>query len=206
VRIVSAYVCQPYNYKGKTNYLTSRSNHAHNGVVNPPLNADFNASPLSGNSPLTVQFTDVTAGNPNSWLWYFGDGDTSNQASPSHTYTANGKYTVKLVVSDGSSTDSIEKVDFITVGSIGFDDIDLSADLRIYPNPLAQNKTLFVDYQKVKITDVELLDIVGKHMEASINRTNGRIEIQTGNLSGGVYVLKLQSAAGDVLIRKIIIQ
>jgi photosystem II stability/assembly factor-like uncharacterized protein len=206
VRIVSAYICQPYNYKGKTNYLTSRSNHAHNNVVNPPLNADFNASPLSGNSPLTVHFTDVTAGNPNSWLWYFGDGDTSHQANPDHTYTADGKYTVKLVVSDGTSSDSIEKADFITVGPVGFDDIDLSADLRIYPNPLAQNKTLLVDYQKVKITDVELFNIVGKQVETTINRTNGHIEIQTGNLSGGVYVLKLQSAAGDVLIRKIIIQ
>jgi photosystem II stability/assembly factor-like uncharacterized protein/PKD repeat protein len=206
VRIVSAYVCQPYNYKGKTNYLTSRSNHAHNGAANPPLNVDFNASPLSGNSPLTVQFTDATSGNPNSWLWYFGDGDTSHLANPTHTYTADGKYTVKLVVSDGTTSDSIEKADFITVGSIGFDEIDLNADLKIYPNPLSQNKTLFIDYQKVKITDVELVNIVGKRVETSINRTNGRIEIQTGYLSGGVYVLKLQSAAGDVLIRKIIIQ
>lgn len=47
-------------------------------------------------APLTTQFTDATIG-ANSWLWDFGDGVTSTQQNPIHTYTAQGFYTVSLI-------------------------------------------------------------------------------------------------------------
>ncbi|HVS97650.1 MAG TPA: PKD domain-containing protein, partial [Puia sp.] len=66
-------------------------------VVNPPTPA-FTATPTGGcKAPLTVQFTDKTVG-ATSWLWDFGDGQTSNQQTPSHTYNATGNFTVKLTV------------------------------------------------------------------------------------------------------------
>jgi gliding motility-associated-like protein len=60
--------------------------------------------------PGTVQFTDLSfAGNPSdpitSWLWNFGDGDTSTLQNPSHTYTNVGNYFVSLTVNtDGGCT------------------------------------------------------------------------------------------------------
>ena len=206
VRIVSAYICQPYNYKGTTNYHTSRSNHANNGLVNPPLTADFSATPLNGNSPLNVLFADGTSGLPLTWMWYFGDGDTSTSQNPSHIYSTDGKYTVKLVVSAGSIKDSIEKVDFITVGPIGFEDIDLNKSIKIYPNPLQQNNALFIDFEQVKIVDIQLVNIVGKSIQIETETSSNRIKIETSNLSSGIYILKLTSAAGDILMRKIILK
>ncbi|UCF81449.1 MAG: S8 family serine peptidase [Acidobacteriota bacterium] len=48
----------------------------------------------------TVQFTNISAGSPTSFLWDFGDGDTSTEQSPTHTYPAEAKtYTVTLTVS-----------------------------------------------------------------------------------------------------------
>lgn len=41
---------------------------------------------------------------PKTWLWDFGDGTTSTQQSPLHTYTATGTYTIRLTVSNGSCT------------------------------------------------------------------------------------------------------
>jgi PKD repeat protein len=55
-------------------------------------------NPSSGLNPLTVQFTDTSIGNPVSWYWTFGDGQTSQMQNPSHTYPAPGSYTTTLVV------------------------------------------------------------------------------------------------------------
>jgi PKD repeat protein len=66
----------------------------------------FSASPISGKSPLKVQFSDKSTNNPVSWKWSFGDGISSTQKNPLHTYNKAGKYTVKLTVKNaaGSST------------------------------------------------------------------------------------------------------
>ncbi len=48
-----------------------------------------------GCAPLTTQFTDATFGAV-SWLWNFGDGNTSTQQNPSHTYSTPGFYNVSL--------------------------------------------------------------------------------------------------------------
>jgi len=206
VRIVSAYVCHPYNFKGKTSYNSSRSNRANNGMVNTPVSTDFSATPLSGTKPLNVQFTDGSMGSPNSWKWYFGDGNTSTQENPQHTYNADGKYTVKLVSKSNTSEDSITKIDFITVGNVGFEDIDIEQHLKIYPNPISNNSILTIDYDQVQIENIDLMNIVGKKMAVEIEHSSGRINIGISNLSSGIYILKLSSKAGDTLMRKIIIR
>jgi PKD repeat protein len=66
-------------------------------VVN--LDAQFNADDLSGCAPHTVNFT-YNGSAQYSYNWDFGDGNTSTQMSPSHTYLTNGTYTVSLTVND----------------------------------------------------------------------------------------------------------
>jgi PKD repeat protein len=80
--------------------------------------ADFTATPTSGSAPLTVQFTDASAGAPTSYSWNFGDGAAAATTSnPSHTYTAPGVYDVTLTVGNASGSDSETKSGLITVGS-----------------------------------------------------------------------------------------
>ena len=67
----------------------------------------------SGSSPLTVQFIGSDSYDPDqnnlTYSWDFGDGNSSNQANPIHTYTQGngnpGQYNVKLTVSDGNLSD-----------------------------------------------------------------------------------------------------
>ncbi|AKB29105.1 cell surface protein [Methanosarcina siciliae T4/M] len=80
--------------------------------------ANFTASVTSGNAPLNVEFTDTSTGTPTSWAWDFGDGKNSTEQNPTHTYTAEGTYTVKLTVSNSLGSDSEEKTGYITVGSV----------------------------------------------------------------------------------------
>jgi len=71
-----------------------------------PLRARFTQDVRYGVPPLTVGFTDLSTGDPSSYLWSFGDGETSTDTNPTHTYTTPGLYRVSLTVSNegGSST------------------------------------------------------------------------------------------------------
>ena len=77
------------------------------------LKADFSASVMQGCSPLTVSFQDNSTGSPTSWFWDFGNGITSTLQNPATTYTAYGKYTVRLIARD--STEEAYKINYITV-------------------------------------------------------------------------------------------
>jgi PKD repeat protein len=68
-----------------------------------PVNSDPIAAFSYSANDLTVVFTDASSdsdGSIASWLWNFGDGNTSGQQNPSHTYGADGNYTVSLAVTD----------------------------------------------------------------------------------------------------------
>lgn len=82
-----------------------------NGYI---LNAIFNATPLSGDIPLLVQFNDMSQGDILSRLWDFGDGNTSTELNPAHTYVQKGLYDVTLTVQDQYTTRSLAQQGYIT--------------------------------------------------------------------------------------------
>jgi PKD repeat protein len=88
------------------------------GGGNPPV-ADFSGTPVSGTAPLNVSFSDSSTNNPTSWAWNFGDGSTSTQQNPSHTYTAVGDFTVTLVAINNDGQDTAVKTDYISVAAGG---------------------------------------------------------------------------------------
>lgn len=58
----------------------------------------FRAFPIKGPPSLKVRFQNFTTGHIVRYLWDFGDGGTSTEKSPIHTYVVEGQYTVKLNV------------------------------------------------------------------------------------------------------------
>jgi PKD repeat protein len=83
----------------KNNYLT----------VTPPLRppvALFTQDKYIGRAPLTVRFTDRSLNSPASWEWRFGDGDTSSERNPVHTYTRPGLYIIRERVSNAAGSDT----------------------------------------------------------------------------------------------------
>lgn len=84
-------------------------------VAIPPFNADFSAAPQSGPSPLAVQFTDLSKGEPTVWEWTFGDGTISREKNPVHVYTTPGTYSVVLKTSRENSTGMKERRNYIKV-------------------------------------------------------------------------------------------
>jgi len=69
------------------------------------VDVSISATPNNGTAPLTVSFTsDVSGGTrPYTFYWDFGDGNTSTEEDPTHTYDQSGIYTVQLTVTDFTS-------------------------------------------------------------------------------------------------------
>jgi gliding motility-associated-like protein len=88
-----------------------------NVTIGPNPVPSFTASPTIGcQAPLSVQFTDQTNPVPAQWSWDFGDGTTSAQQSPSHTYTTTGNFNVKLAVTNATGcSDTITMPQYIKI-------------------------------------------------------------------------------------------
>ncbi|MEZ5083344.1 MAG: T9SS type A sorting domain-containing protein [Bacteroidales bacterium] len=97
------------------------------------LTANFSASPQVALPGQTIQFIDLSLGNPTSWLWTFDGGlpIQSNEENPQVSYTETGLYGVKLVVSDGVTSDSMVKANYIEI----VEEIPPQIDTLLYPLP-----------------------------------------------------------------------
>jgi PKD repeat protein len=71
--------------------------------------AAFTASATTGTAPLSVNFTDSSTGVPTSWAWDFGDSGSSTSQNPSHTFTTNGTYVVRLTATNAHGSTSASK-------------------------------------------------------------------------------------------------
>lgn len=80
--------------------------------------AYFAANNTDGGAPFSVQFNDtsyILNGNVDSWLWDFGDGETSEEQNPLHVYQSYGAYSVSMTLFADSRNYSCTKTDYIYV-------------------------------------------------------------------------------------------
>jgi outer membrane protein assembly factor BamB/PKD repeat protein len=95
---------------------------------NPHIEApevQFSVEPASGLAPLTVSFQVVSTGEITGWNWDFGDGASSNEQSPTHTYFQTGTFTIDLNVVGPGGADafsaSAESINTAPVADAGPD-------------------------------------------------------------------------------------
>ena len=89
----------------RTNYIV---------VTDPPPTVAFFANPLSGPTPLTVSFTNLSAG-ATSYVWDFGDSQFSSDANPTIAYTNPGLYSITLTATGPSGDNSLTRTNYILV-------------------------------------------------------------------------------------------
>lgn len=82
---------------------------------------------------LTAQFRDVSYFRPDEWSWDFGDGVTSDEQQPRHSFSAAGVYEVCLTVSNENSAHTSCDTLFLGVSSVNDQPIDIG--LSYFPNP-----------------------------------------------------------------------
>ena len=100
-----------------------------NGCMDVPV-ANFSASSSSSCSG-EITFSDLSQNQPNSWIWDFGDGNTSNLQNPTHNYQNSGSYSVQLIVSNQLGIDTIN---FQNIVNVSYN-----------PAPVAYNDTSYVN-------------------------------------------------------------
>jgi hypothetical protein len=86
-------------------------------IVAVPV-ADFSGTPLSGEAPLSVAFTDLSTNTPTSWLWDFGDASTSTSQNPTHVYTVAGTYTVVLTATNSAGSNAKTRTAYVVVSAV----------------------------------------------------------------------------------------
>ncbi len=83
--------------------------------------ANFSADPRTGNTGLTVRFSDLsttaTGESIVSWQWNFGDGGRSSEPNPTHTYLVSGDFTVSLTVTSSSGSHTRTRNGYIRIES-----------------------------------------------------------------------------------------
>lgn len=85
-----------------------------------------NDNPATCTTPFTINFMNQSIGTGVlNYQWDFGDGGTSGLVSPSHTYTTNGTFTVKLIVTNSTGcTDTLIRPNAVAAGSVNADFAD----------------------------------------------------------------------------------
>ena len=96
------------------------------GTVGCAANFNYTVNNVSR----TVSFNNLSSGNITEYYWNFGDGDFSTSASPLHTYSVDGNYTVCLVTYDEGTQCMSEICKLITVGTP-----EIFADFSYYIDP-----------------------------------------------------------------------
>ncbi|NBP75214.1 MAG: PKD domain-containing protein, partial [Crocinitomicaceae bacterium] len=102
-----------------------------NQIGTPLASFSTTGNSFCQNSPIT--FTDFSTNSPSSWSWNFGDGGTSTQQNPQHTYSNPGNYTVSLTVTNATGFNSTSET--ITIESCVSTTDLLANGVSIRPNP-----------------------------------------------------------------------
>ncbi|MCX7696885.1 MAG: N-acetylmuramoyl-L-alanine amidase [Bacteroidales bacterium] len=152
----------------------------------------------------TVTFINESQ-NATTFLWDFGDGQTSTQVNPVHTYTTSGSYTVSLIASNSPlPSDTLVVPQCVTVLNSSFVS-EFEMGIYIYPIPFEHE--LSIRFEKPFSGKVSLYDMIGQIVFQDVIDNRELVQVkQLASLSEGQYMLLLQSSSGDytrVLIQKI---
>jgi choice-of-anchor B domain-containing protein len=129
----------------------------------------------------------------NEYSWNFGDGNTSDEIAPVHTYVDNGDYDVTLSVTNGCGT-----VGFTTTISVSgitnVDELDQSLyELTASPNPFSED--LNIKYQiesSFKESNILIFNILGQQIDLiSLNNKEGNINV-LANQSSGIFFIRME--------------
>ena len=78
-----------------------------NGIlVGSKPHSNFSADPRNACADKNIKFSDISTGNPNEWLWDFGDGEGSTSQNPVHLYNDTGYFSVTLIAINNGCADT----------------------------------------------------------------------------------------------------
>ncbi|MCD4744818.1 MAG: PKD domain-containing protein, partial [Bacteroidales bacterium] len=152
----------------------------------------------------SVNFTDLSLGNPTSWEWILEGGTpgSSTEQNPTIVYNTPGIYSVTLTATNqyGSDTKTID--DYITVNElVGIEENVNKNTIKIFPNPAVSD---IINIQSgINIKNIIIMDVIGKII-FNEDFNSSLVQIKLNNYQPGIYLIKIK-ISNRIINRKIFI-
>lgn len=151
----------------------------------------FEGDHMSVPAPTTVQLTNLSTKATN-YYWDFGDGNTSTDENPTHTYTTFcNPCTITLIAESPCDTDTLTQ----DIGYIGLPDLNLDAKVASF------GSGRFEITLNSNIVDLTVLDASGKIMTPKLELNGEVAKIDLSELTSGVYFISLISEKGQSTVK-----
>lgn len=180
--------------------------------------------------PNTLWVWNLSSGGSGAYqfLWSFGDGTSSNEAFPTHTYAGSGPYTLCLTISDSEGctstvcdTISVDDdgiyngligsggnrsaltVNVINPLALGLDEASLST-ISLWPNPAREQLNIALDSRLDGAVNMEVIDLNGRVVMTQQERSvagNNRFVLSTEGIPAGLYALRISNGSNTVTQR-----
>ncbi|NNF02214.1 MAG: DUF5011 domain-containing protein [Bacteroidia bacterium] len=161
-------------------------------IVNTEPAADwtyyFDGADASGR---TLVFQDQSLYNPTAWQWDFGDGATSSDDNPTHTYPNTDDRTICLTSTNpwGSSSPTCK-----TITNVGIADIEFTNSVNVFPNPTDGLVNIEINEFSGNEGQITIYDAGGKNIISQTTANfSSRVTIDLSNNAAGVYVVKIDA-------------
>ena len=145
---------------------------------------------------LTTQFNNLSA-DGTTYLWDFGDGNSSSAENPVHTYAEAGLYDVTLTVSNPYCASA--QTFPVLVELTGVQSPAAFGAVRIFPNPIEDEFTVQLERLPSNVS-LHVLDVRGQILRSQ-KLTTAKTTIRVADLPEGVYFLQVRSATGRFVER-----
>lgn len=170
------------------------------GIDNVPM-ARFRFETIP-NENWGIRFFDLSAYEPSTWLWDFGDpassDNTSNLRNPNHEFSKSGIFEVCLTVRNNFGEDKqCKTVEILTVDNK--DILEETRGIYLFPNPVLDELHIQLK-ENVGPWKIQLLNPKNELIQNHQGK-NTTIDLNLENLSAGVYVLKLQTRKSTLVKR-----
>ncbi|MEO0469608.1 MAG: PKD domain-containing protein, partial [Bacteroidota bacterium] len=167
------------------------------GVQIAPLPvAGFILTDTVVNSGLTVSFANTSSFG--SYIWNFGDGNSSSATSPSHMYADTGTYCVELIVQDilnFCGNDTFEQCFVLLENAVSIGDLLPDNSFVFFPNPATDHIAIEALRDHPDRLMLRLIGLDGRILQQEVLptglRSGSRYQLPLQNLPNGLYQLQL---------------
>lgn len=156
--------------------------------VNPLAISDFTFT----ENNLEISFSNNSL-NASTYIWEFGDSNTSTDVNPVYTYLSSGEYNVTLTATNNECGDSLSSKSVSAI-STSIENADIENNIKIYPNP--SDGFISINLENINHTglEIEIRNLAGQRVfYKKIESAQSMEIIDLSNHSRGIYTLNIIS-------------
>ena len=137
-----------------------------------------------------------TSNNANSYEWDFGDGNTSTDFNPTHTYANNGTYNVCLTAFSDCNESTICQDVTVNENDASIEENDNDLGIVVYPNPAKE--LIHFDIESKDASEIVIYDPTGKIISTTdIEGKSTSVDLHKFNT--GLYIYRILDTNGSTL-------